>query len=302
MAVKKITIVLLSDGANKVRQFKISKFFIGFMALLFISGTGLLYGVLRDYQALKTQILSVSSLEKENRLQKKQLIALSQKIGKINEKMIELKEFDRKLKVMVNLETSEDNTHFLGIGGSDPTLLNPDYTIEKAHRKLVRLMHQSLDNLDHEVSIQMDEKAGLLKFLEEQKSILACTPSIWPTRGWISSRFGYRISPFTDRKEFHRGIDICARMGAPVLAPANGIVSSITSDYGHGKMLTITHGNGLKTRYAHLSKILVKKGQQIKRGQKIALVGDTGRTTGPHLHYEVHLNGVPIDPLRYILN
>ena len=163
-------------------------------------------------------------------------------------------------------------------------------------------MHRSLDNLDTGISVQINEKAELYKFLESQKSMLASTPSIWPTKGWVSSRFGYRISPFTNQQEFHKAIDIVTRMKAPIIAPADGVVSLIGKNAGYGKVLAINHGYGLKTRYAHLSKILVKKGANIKRGQKIGLVGNTGRTTGPHLHYEVHQNAVPVNPLRFILN
>ena len=132
--------------------------------------------------------------------------------------------------------------------------------------------------------------------------MLAHTPSVWPTKGWVSSRFGYRISPFTSEREFHKGLDISTRKKSPVIAPSDGIVSSVRWDHGYGKLLSISHGYGVKTRYAHLDEVLVKQGQYVKRGQKIALVGDTGRTTGPHLHYEVHLNEVPVNPLRYILN
>jgi hypothetical protein len=157
---------------------------------------------------------------------------------KINsKKMIELKKFDHKLKVMVNLEASEDSSQFLGIGGSDSALLSPDYTLETAHQKLVRLMHHSLDNLNAEISIQINEKAELKKFLENQKSMLAATPSIWPTRGWVSSRFGYRTSPFTNEKEFHRGLDISTRMKTPVNAPADGIVSSTGKYHDMGNMV-----------------------------------------------------------------
>ncbi len=163
-------------------------------------------------------------------------------------------------------------------------------------------MHQSLDNLDAEISIQTNEKEELYKFLENQKTMLASTPSIWPTRGWISSRFGYRVSPFTNQKEFHKGIDISTRMNTPIIAPADGVVSSIGEDHAMGKKITLNHSYGVKTRYGHLSKVLVKKGQYVKRGEKIALVGKSGRTTGPHLHYEVYLNGLPVNPLRYILN
>jgi murein DD-endopeptidase MepM/ murein hydrolase activator NlpD len=103
-------------------------------------------------------------------------------------------------------------------------------------------------------------------------------------------------------KEFHNGLDISARIGTPIIVPSDGVVASIGTSYGFGKLLTINHGYGYKTRYAHLSKFLVKKGEYVKRGQKIALMGNTGRSTGPHLHYEVHLKGVPVDPHQYILN
>jgi len=160
----------------------------------------------------------------------------------------------------------------------------------------------SLDNLNTEISVQTQEKVELYKFLENQKSMLASTPSIWPTKGWVSSGFGNHTSPFTNEKEFHSGIDISGRMNTPIIAPADGVVSSVRQTYGYGKTLVINHGYGLKTTYGHLRKFLIKKGQYVKRGQEIALVGNSGRTTGPHLHYEVHLNGLAVNPLRYILN
>jgi murein DD-endopeptidase MepM/ murein hydrolase activator NlpD len=172
----------------------------------------------------------------------------------------------------------------------------------KTHKDFVRSMHSAIDTVDREIALCEKDKTELHKFLENQKVLLASTPSIWPTKGWLSSRFGYRMSPFTGKKEFHRGIDIATRMGAPIVAPADGIVSKIYSDRGYGKVVSISHGYGVITRYAHLSKTLVKKGQYVKRGETIALVGNSGRSTGTHLHYEVHLNRVAVDPLRYIPN
>ena len=302
MAFKKITIVYLPEGVRTVKQLKIPKFLAGLFLLFLLSAVGFLAWMVHDYYLLKTQVPERDQLLTENKLQRAQIVSLANKIDLINEKMIELNKFDNKLKVMVNLEPGDDSTQFLGIGGSDPSLVDPEYTIEEAHKKLVRLMHQSLDNLKTEVVVQTQEKADLCDFLENQKSMFACTPSIWPTKGWISSRFGYRISPFTNEKEFHNGLDISARMGSPIIAPADGVVSSTGKDYGFGTLITISHGYGLKTKYAHLSKVLVKNGQAVKRGQKIALMGNTGRSTGPHLHYEVHLKGVPVNPLHYILN
>ena len=297
-----MTIVLLPGGNRTVRQICIPRYLFGVVILICLSVAALLVWGTNDYRRVKKQVPLLTHLKKENAQQKTQLVILTQKVDQISKKLVELKNFDHKLKTMVNLETDEDDSQFLGIGGSDPSAVNPDYTIEKAHRKLVRLLHQSLDNLNTEISIQINEKAELHKFFKQQKSMLAHTPSIWPAKGWISSRFGYRISPFTNEREFHKGLDISTRKKSPVIAPSDGIVSSVSRDHGYGILLTVSHGHGLKTRYAHLDEVLVKQGQYIKRGQKIALVGDTGRTTGPHLHYEVHLNEVAVNPLRYILN
>jgi len=302
LAPKKTTIVFLPEGNKKVRQIRISRhllFLICAFCLLSIVLTGLL---IVDYRSLKSKIPYLVRLQKDNELQRTQLIVLTQKIDQISKKLIELKQFDQKLKTMVNYEMDErQDSRGPGIGGSDPLMSGPDLTMEKAHKKLIRLMHQSLEKIEEEISIQESERNELYNFFEQQRSMLAHTPSLWPTRGWVSSRFGYRISPFTQKREFHKGIDISTRKTAPIIAPGDGIVSSVRWDHGYGKVITINHDYGIKTVYAHLDKVLVKKGQRVKRGQTIALVGQTGRTTGPHLHYEVHLNGVPVNPLRYIL-
>jgi murein DD-endopeptidase MepM/ murein hydrolase activator NlpD len=310
MAFKKVTIVVVPEGPRKIRQIKIPRVWISSFVVLFLASSAFLAWVVKDYFAIKQSLPRLSNLQEENTLQRQQITSLAGKVDTINQKMAELKEFDRKVRAMVSMDPSKGSgvdpgggqQQFLGIGGSDSSLGNGNTPTEKGHKKLVRLMYRALDNLDNDISAQKGEKAELLTLLDRQKSILACTPSIWPTRGWLSSGFGYRISPFTNEKELHRGLDICTRKGAPIIAPADGVVESIESDPGYGKMLIINHGNGLTSIYAHLDKVLVKKGQAVSRHQEIAQVGDSGRTTGAHLHYEVHLNGVPVNPVRYILN
>jgi murein DD-endopeptidase MepM/ murein hydrolase activator NlpD len=299
---KKITIVILPEGARRVRQLKIPKLFCAGVLPLLICLGGYFAWVIKDYRSVKTDIPRLGRLQKENSLQREQITSLTEKIRAIQKRLLELNNFDRKLRTMVNLEPSGDGPHFIGMGGSDPSSASARGAAEKLNRKIVRSMHRSLDNIEAEISVQLKSRTELLAFLNREKSLLACTPSIWPTRGWISSGFGYRISPFTNEREFHKGLDICNKKGAPIVCPADGIVSSVETDPGYGRVITISHGYGLVTRYAHLEKALVKKGEAVKRGEEIALVGNTGRTTGPHLHYEVHVNGVPVDPLRYILN
>lgn len=302
MAFRKTTILLIPDATNRVKRIKIPSFLPVFLFFLIVSCAALLVLAIRDYQTMRIQMPRLAQLEKENKLQKRQLEHLTQRIVQTTQKMCELKEFDRKLKIMVNLETGEDRKNTRGVGGSDPMRSNPQYHMAKTHKDLVRSMHHSIDNLDREIELCEQDKTELHTFLKNQKTLLVSTPSIWPTKGWLSSRFGFRVSPFTGKREFHKGIDISTRMGAPIVAPADGIVSKVYVDHGYGKVLCIRHGYGVDTKYAHLKKSLVEKGQHVKRGETVALVGNSGRSTGPHLHYEVHLNRIAVDPMRYILN
>ena len=269
-------------------------FFIPFIAAY-------VFWVIGDYKDVKAKVPEIASLQKQNEQQKVQLTYLGQRIERIHQKMSELNEFDRKLKIMTNLEESEGQGPFIGVGGSEPTMLASNSYVKEPVKDMVRSMHQSLDVLNEDIITGNQVKHKLFQYLEDQKVLLSSTPSIWPTKGWLSSRFGYRISPFTQRKEMHKGLDISPRLNTPIVAPADGIVIKTGWNGSFGRMISIRHGNGYITKYAHLNKILVKKGQTVKRGDKIGLVGQTGRSTGPHLHYEVHLKGVPVNPLRYIV-
>jgi hypothetical protein len=301
LAFKSVTLIWVPDGTKGPRQLKFPKLLLPLLILLLLTCFASLSWMFREYQVMRNQMPLLGQLQEENERQKRQFIHLAQRIDEIRGNMGQLKELDLKLKVMMNLDTGNVDTPG-GVGGSGSSLLWPDYSEAKTHKEQVRLMHQSLDNLKTEVAMLKRDKSEFRKFLEGQKKLLASTPSIWPTKGWLSSRFGHRISPFTQEKEFHKGIDISARLNAPIVAPANGVVFGVDFDHGFGKTVVIKHGYGVTTLYAHLNKILVKRGQYVKRGEKIAQVGTTGRSTGPHLHYEVHLNGVPVNPLRYILN
>jgi len=301
LKIKYITILLLPNDTTNVKQFRIPRFFL-YIFLFFIPFlAAYIFWVIGDYQDVKAKVPEIALLQKENEQQKIQLNYLGQRIERINNKMGELNEFDRKLKIMTNLEGSPDDGPFIGVGGSEPTLLAPNSDMNEPVKDMVRSLHRSLDVLNEEIITGSQVKHKLFEYLEDQKVLLASTPSIWPTKGWLSSRFGYRISPFTERKEMHKGIDISTRLGTPIVAPADGIVIKTGWNGSFGRMISIRHGNGYVTKYAHLKKILVKKGQAVKRGTKLGLVGQTGRSTGPHLHYEVHLKGVPLNPLRYIV-
>ena len=140
-----------------------------------------------------------------------------------------------------------------------------------------------------------------IEYFTRVQMILNSTPSLWPVSGWISSSFGFRYDPFTTKQRFHSGLDIAAEVGSPVIAPSDGYVRFSGREGDYGIVVIIDHGKGITTKFGHLERALCSIGDKVKREDVIGLVGNTGRTTGPHLHYEILINGIPVDPKKYIL-
>jgi murein DD-endopeptidase MepM/ murein hydrolase activator NlpD len=160
-------------------------------------------------------------------------------------------------------------------------------------------------DLVEKLSLQVDQRSDQMSVLEALLVADSANRKFLPTKypivdGWYSSNFGYRIDPFNGQSSFHEGIDFPAEPGTPIVAAASGKVIAAEVHPQYGKMLEIDHGNGLVSRYAHTSQMLVKEGDFVMRGQRVATVGSTGRSTGPHLHFEVRLNGVPQNPVRFL--
>lgn len=240
--------------------------------------------------------MRLAQIEKKRDAQNTQIVSLNKQVGDFQQRIQRLKEFDVKLRIIANLENAEETDSFLGVGG-----VTPREPWQGAATDLQR-MKVELDHLSTEAEFRERSFQELYSFLEGKKRQLVCTPSVWPVRGWLTSGFGYRIDPFTGLRQLHEGIDIANRIGTPISAPADGVVARAFRNFGFGLMVEINHGYGIVSRYAHLSKSYVKVGQRVKRGERIGAMGNTGRATGPHLHYEVRLNGVPINPMNYILN
>jgi murein DD-endopeptidase MepM/ murein hydrolase activator NlpD len=158
-----------------------------------------------------------------------------------------------------------------------------------------------ITGFSHEVDEVANATDNLVGVLAPHLDSLAHTPSIWPVKGFLSSGFGQREDPVDGEAAFHTGVDISAPFGSPVQAPADGLVVETGWQQGYGNCIVISHGNGVATLYGHLSKILVETGQKVKRWQKIGLVGQSGRATGAHLHYEVHRQGRAVNPKPYLI-
>ena len=224
------------------------------------------------------------------------LNAMAVKLGELQAKLLQLDGLGERLAQLAGVKPKDlpplGPGQAPGLGGPAPTLAR-------------NLSVPEFDTLLGQLSHQIEERSDQLGVLEGVLVSTSATKKFMPTLepvegGWISSPFGWRIDPFTGQKGFHEGIDFSAEVGTPIHAAASGKVIFADTQSQYGKMVEIDHGNGLVTRYAHASMLFVKVGDLVVRGQTIAAVGQTGRATGPHLHFEVRLNGVPQNPARFL--
>lgn len=227
--------------------------------------------------------------------QRRQTVSLAERIGNLNKDLDRVKNFDSKIRLMMNME--KDPADFGRDVGSFTQSYLPLHRQELAARK----MQDFLDRLSESTKLEEVRQQDIMRVLRDNRNILASMPSIWPVTGFISSSFGTRVSPFGRGSQFHKGLDIGNRVGTPIIAPADGTAIMAGHDGAYGISVELNHGGGIVTKYAHMQRAAVKQGEWVRRGQVLGYIGMTGRTTGPHLHYEVRLNGVPVNPMRYIL-
>jgi murein DD-endopeptidase MepM/ murein hydrolase activator NlpD len=254
----------------------------------------LLLGVTADYVRIQLSSRSYGALKAENKAQSDSIREYQAKLGVLETRVKGFDEYVRKLNLMAGITTDQKLKEF-NVGDypreEDSSLAGSQ--VQPSGNQIRDLQSKTEDiqkNLD-----------TLTTFFESNTSFLAAQPSIWPTNGWTSSGFGYRTDRFTQKWTFHYGLDIVATMGNPVVAPAEGFVAETNRSGLLGNSIVLSHGGGLTTLYGHLSKIGVRVGQKVKRGDLLGNVGSTGRSTGPHLHYEVRINGKPVNPYTYIL-
>lgn len=202
-----------------------------------------------------------------------------------------------------DVSTLNPDIRHLGIGGIryDKTI-KLDYLLPESKHRISDLLID-VDKITRMTKLQELSFKKIESATSNQKSKIASTPSIRPVEtGYFSDGFGYRIDPFTHRRRFHYGLDISTRRGTPIHAAADGVVRYAKRNGGYGLMVAIDHGHGFRTLYGHMSKILVRPGKHVTRGEKIGLVGNTGRSTGSHLHYEVKFNGKQVNPIDYFFS
>ena len=247
------------------------------------------------------QSLRVPNLVEENVRLRDQMAELTVRLESVENNLSRVETLDARVRKILGLEfdAAEQGP---GLGG--PLVPSSDSYQGFAPRDAAKLrrLDTHIELASSQTRVQENSLQDLLNYFSEQRSQLASTPSVWPVRGWVTSSFGSREDPFTGETRVHEGLDIAASLGTPVKAPADGVVTYVGAKGGYGKVLSIDHGYGIVTQYGHLSEQRVEEGQRVSRGDVIATVGNTGRSTGPHVHYEVLVDGLPVNPHQYILN
>jgi murein DD-endopeptidase MepM/ murein hydrolase activator NlpD len=292
MANEFYTLIVVPHAKARFRKFQVS---VRLTRWVLAAAAGLalaLVGILTHYTWISVEVGELRRLRAENLTLATKAEAYEQNAGKLQAKVLALQNMVTKLGIMAGVEKSLPEPQLGGVGGLSALDTRPpalDVT-------------QSMRSLDETVSDLAQKSSKLETIFQDQKLLLASTPSIWPVRGYLSSHFGNRIDPFTGLQDFHSGLDISTPIGTKVQAPADGVVIFCGLKGGYGNAVVIDHGYGILTRYAHLVGFNVRPGQRVRRGETIAFVGQTGRANAPHLHYEVWVNDQAKNPIQYILD
>lgn len=327
------TVVIFRGSTDKPLRFNFSRKLIrrlvAFSCVLLLAD--LL--VVSHYVVRTGEVWELAAFRKEAMSAREQTAAFSSAIDDLKKRLGAMNEVNQRLRVMLGIEVPKSGDMVNGRGGEEVPLPDggsmPSGKETEAFKAILgsslegtesssehiaasgnssqgtfptlAAVKERLDWLAKQTAAQERILSELSQAAEQRSSRWASTPSIWPVKGWVTSGFGPRISPFTEKPAWHDGLDIGAPPNAPVQAPAQGRVTSTGFDPKLGNIVRVDHGFGVETLYGHLAKALVKEGQRVNRGDVIALVGSSGLSTGPHLHYMVKVNGQALDPAKYIL-
>lgn len=241
----------------------------------------------------------LADLERENEALRGTVTELAGKIGEFEGAMAKHVEFEEQVRILADLEPMDQDVWGVGVGGPELTSAT---NIGGLQGERLESIGEDVERMLRQLKLQRHSFTEILQRLREKSDELSCIPSVKPVDvGYISSGFGKRRDPFTGRISRHEGVDFSARRGSNIYATADGTVRKAKYDRGYGYTIEIDHGNGIVTKYAHNQKLLVRRGQKVSRGDVIAYLGDSGRSTAPHLHYEVRLDGAAQNPLKFIL-
>ena len=279
---------LSSDRLHQI-NFSLSNFviFFGvFIAALLVLNYSLSLRFSEDYYKIK--------LEETDQKYSEVSQELLDRITQLENELKLIEEKDSELRTYATLAPLSDDVKAQGVGGSEV-----DINLNTADNSSIMFLKEKVDSLAFAVNIQKDSFNTIFNKIKSNEKMYRHIPSISPVKGYIGSKYGYRTDPIDGKRRMHSGLDFPVNLNTDVVATGDGVVTKAQYDSGWGRYIKIDHGYGYETVYAHLWKINVKKGQKVKRGDKIGKSGNSGRAAGFHLHYEVHKNNKPVDPLNY---
>jgi murein DD-endopeptidase MepM/ murein hydrolase activator NlpD len=292
MANEFYTLIVVPHAKARFRKFQVSvrltKWVLSALAFLALA----LVAIVVHYTWINVEVAELKRLRGENLALAAKAKAYEENAGRLQARVLTLQNMVTKLGLMAGVEESLPEARLGGVGGlSSYETTAPSLDIAG-----------SLQDMDQTVSALTEKSSRLQAFFEDQQVLLAATPSIWPVRGYLSASFGNRKDPFTGMPDFHPGIDISTPRGTKIVAPADGVVTFEGRRGGYGNAIVLDHGFGIVTRFAHLDRFEARPGQRVRRGDVIGYVGNTGRSTAPHLHYEVWVDDQLQNPITFILD
>lgn len=296
------TLIVVPDRHAEVKRYHLKKVWL-FQAAAVVAVVALIGFVLTGhYFSVVSEAQQNPALREENLKLKSELAVIREQLEHVGQTLDRVERFDQKLRAITLLSDPQRN---LAMGPTEQQPLpagGENQFVRSKDAEGPQVLGQKLEKLSAEAARQEQSLQELQAYFQDQKSLLASVPSVWPVRGWVTSDFGSRLDPYTSERVMHAGLDIAGPHGKAIVAPADGTVVFAGLEGGYGNVLVIDHGYGIKTRFGHLASIRVKAGERVKRGDEIAAMGNTGRSTGPHLHYEVRVNGIAQNPRKFILD
>jgi len=295
------TLIVVPDDDSPVKRYRVPRRLLVQVGAMAAFALGLLVAACAHYLQVARDAAENRILRDENLSLRGQLKMVRQRVDHIGTTLDRVERFDQKLRA---LTLGPDSERGLAIGPTSPPPEVPSVPTPPVARASSsdnpRVLSSRLDKLSVAANRQEQSLQELTEYFQDQKSLLASVPSVWPARGWVTSDFGQRLDPYTADRMMHAGMDIAAEPGKPIYAPSNGTVTFAGPEGNYGNVIVLDHGYGIKTRFGHLAEMLVKPGDRVKRGEQVGSVGNTGRSTGPHVHYEVRMNNAPVNPWRYM--
>ncbi|HEX5132062.1 MAG TPA: peptidoglycan DD-metalloendopeptidase family protein [Candidatus Krumholzibacteria bacterium] len=299
---KILTFLYLPEGSHEPRTFHVRRNILMALGITVMVALGVSGWVVLHYSSRLKGAYMVESLEAQNTELRGELETLGSEVETLRRQVAQNFDFQKKARILANMDDLDDDVAQVGVGGTGIGSTHLLTSLGPRERERLLSARRDIDKLLRQARLQKADYEQILGELESASEKIRTTPSLRPVDvGFISSRFGWRMDPMTGRRTMHRGVDFSARLGTPVYATADGVVTFSGVWQTYGNVVEVSHGGGFVTRFAHLERRLVQKGQRVTRGDVIGRVGSTGRSTFSHLHYEIEQGGERIDPMRFVL-